>query len=326
MTKIVWTVLLVLAASLPSTALSQQYFGRFLDSLRGEFNIDARPRPTFRLEADFRFEDPDGLRWLTPAGTEVDGASIPQFFWTFIGGPFEGRYINASVIHDHYCRTRERDARDTHRNFYFGMRASGVERWKAEFLYWAVSTFGPNWKLQPRVSFSHTCVETPGGGASCTTTPTVAMALVDSPTVDLSDPDVLAFALSKATAVAKTLRTTGGRILDVSSEGPVLASAENIQASSDAYRTVFASKDFYASTAKLGLMANVQPGINLAAVQPWPGNEIPQFAEAGVLTPATLHALHTEQPFTVDERSKGLVRDRVDIDAAGGVLIFEVPE
>lgn len=109
-----WTSLVLFAGSLmPPAAMAQEYFGKFLDTLHGVFDTQTKPRPTFKLEGDFRFDDPNGMQWITPAGTEVDGASIPQFFWSFIGGPFEGSYINASVIHDHYCRTRSRTAHDT---------------------------------------------------------------------------------------------------------------------------------------------------------------------------------------------------------------------
>lgn len=61
-----------------------------------------------------------------------------------------GRYIHASIIHDKYCDTRERTAHDTHRNFYYGMRASGVSPSKAKLMYWAVRTFGPSWTIEVR--------------------------------------------------------------------------------------------------------------------------------------------------------------------------------
>lgn len=301
---------------IPSAATAQEYFGRFLDTVRGVFNIQAKPRPTFRLESDFRFDDPNGLLWVTPAHTEVDGASIPQFFWSFIGGPFEGEYINASVIHDHYCRTKTRMAHDTHRNFYYGMRAAGVERWKAEFMYWAVSTFGPDWKLQPRITLSYVCSTAPDGKVSCATHPKLETSLVVTPAADLSDPEVLALALSKATAVARTLRTTDGKVLDISPTGqPILATVENVQSSGAEYRAVFEKKDFYSSPAKLGILASVESGSRLSALQPWEGNQLPKPSETWVLTPRTTAALDVEKPFKVDNRSKGLVANRVSLDA-----------
>ena len=77
--------------------VQQEHFGSFLDRLKGAFDPERQPRPVFRLENDFRFQDPNGLLWLAPAGIEVDGASIPQFLWSVIGGPFEGPYISAQL-------------------------------------------------------------------------------------------------------------------------------------------------------------------------------------------------------------------------------------
>lgn len=152
------TALLVVGlAFLPLHALAQEHFGEFLDKLKGIFLVETKPRPAFKLDGAFRFMDPNGLLWTVPSETQVDGASIPQLFWSLIGGPFEGPYINASVIHDYYCEKKERTAHDTHRNFYYGMRASGVSEWKAILMHWAVSTFGPSWRLERRVAIQHNC-------------------------------------------------------------------------------------------------------------------------------------------------------------------------
>src|SRR3954467_9592619 len=97
------------------------------------------------LLADYVYHRNDGSHWLAPKGTKVDGASIPRIFWTLIGGPFEGKYRNASVIHDRYCDTKERPWRDTHRMFYEGMRCNGVGAAKAKIMYYAVYRFGQRW-------------------------------------------------------------------------------------------------------------------------------------------------------------------------------------
>jgi hypothetical protein len=80
-----------------------------------------------------------------PRGTSVDGASIPQVFWSLIGGPFEGRYRNASVVHDYYCQVRNRRWQDVHQAFYEAMLASGVDGARAMVMYKAVENFGPRW-------------------------------------------------------------------------------------------------------------------------------------------------------------------------------------
>lgn len=318
------SIFVITLATTPS-ANAQEYFGAFIDKLRGTFNIEAKPRPTFRLEVEFRFNDPNGLQWVAPPETEVDGASIPQPFWSFIGGPFEGEYINASVIHDHYCRTKTRTAHDTHRNFYYGMRASNVPEWKAQFMYWAVSTFGPDWKLQPRVTVSQTCSSAVGDTPICTTVPTIAIELVTSPPVDLSDPEVLAAALSKATAVARTLRTSDGKVLDVNTNGQVLATVENVQANSAAYRQVFAGREFASSPAKLGVLVQASSS-TLSDIQPWAGNRIPKLVKTPVLTQQTARVLDDNAPFKLDPRSKGLLQDRVDIRNFEATIRLKAPE
>ncbi len=52
------------------------------------------------LLSELRYIDPDGVVWIAPAGSVVDGASIPRVLWSFMGGPFDGKYRNASVLHD----------------------------------------------------------------------------------------------------------------------------------------------------------------------------------------------------------------------------------
>jgi hypothetical protein len=303
---------LAFALSLAWPCAAQEYFGDFLDRLKGAFDAQRQPRPVFKLEGQFRFRDPNGLLWSTPAGAEVDGASIPQAFWSFIGGPFEGAYINASVIHDHYCVTKERTAHDTHRNFYYGMRASGVPDWKAKLMHWAVSTFGPSWKLERRIVLIQRCTKTGAAEITCSTEPKEEPTLVTVPPPDLSDPEVLAVAISKANAIARTLLTTQGKVLDVTAAGQVAATVENIQTNSAVYRSVFASKDYASSAAKLGVLSQ-SAGRSPGEVAPWSGNRVPTFGEAVVLTPNTERKVDQAVPYKLEPRSKDLIRNRIDM-------------
>lgn len=91
------------------------------------------------------YRQQSGVDWPVPAGALTDGASISRLFWTLIGGPFEGRYRNAAIVHDRYCVTRGRPWRDVHRMFYEAMRCGGVTAAKAKLLYYAVFRFGPRW-------------------------------------------------------------------------------------------------------------------------------------------------------------------------------------
>ena len=65
-----------------------------------KWNPDGR---TMTLLTELRYTDPHGEVWVAPIGSVVDGASIPRYLWSVMGGPFEGRYRNASVLHDVRC-------------------------------------------------------------------------------------------------------------------------------------------------------------------------------------------------------------------------------
>ena len=99
-----------------------------------------------RLLNDYGYVDKNGLAWWVPQGTVVDGASIPQIFWSIIGGPWDGPYRNASVIHDWYCSTRSHPWQDVHRMFYEAMLANCTSRLKAVAMYAAVWARGPRWR------------------------------------------------------------------------------------------------------------------------------------------------------------------------------------
>lgn len=98
------------------------------------------------LQNDLVFIDPAGTRWAAPKGAQVDGASIPRGFWSVIGGPFEGKYRDASIIHDWFCDQRTRTWQATHRVFYDGMITRGVDPVKAKLMYYAVWWGGPRWE------------------------------------------------------------------------------------------------------------------------------------------------------------------------------------
>lgn len=100
---------------------------------------------SMRVLKPFAFIDKSTVRWSVPSGTETDGASIPKQFWTIMGGPFEGSYRDAAVVHDRYCDTRTRRWEDTHAMFYDAMLASGVGSTRAWLMYKAVERFGPRW-------------------------------------------------------------------------------------------------------------------------------------------------------------------------------------
>lgn len=132
------TFLAVVSSSAPAAEPVENCGG----AVRAEWSKDGR---TMTLLEDFVYVDPAGVEWKAPKGSQVNGASIPQFLWSVMGGPYEGKYRNASVVHDVECDVKKRDWLSVHRMFYGAMTCSGVEELQAKVMYWAVYQCGPRW-------------------------------------------------------------------------------------------------------------------------------------------------------------------------------------
>lgn len=118
-------------------------YGRFVGMpVRVEFGDDGR---SAHLLEQLSYVAADGREWTAPKGAWLDGASIPRAFWSVIGGPFEGLYREASIIHDHYCVARSEPWQDVHRMFWQAMLCRAVPAFKARIMYYAVYRFGPRW-------------------------------------------------------------------------------------------------------------------------------------------------------------------------------------
>ena len=114
----------------------------------------------FALEHDFRYLDSKGVPWLAPTDLLTDGATIPPIFWSVIGGPWDGLYREAAVVHDAYCCAQTCPWDQVHRMFYEAMRCSGVGWVQAGTMFFAVWLGGPRWKkLNP--SMPDCCKEAP---------------------------------------------------------------------------------------------------------------------------------------------------------------------
>lgn len=104
------------------------------------------------LVEEFYFIDSNGFKWVTPAGSCLNGATIPRALWSSIGSPFTGRYRRASVVHDYavgeLCNPDvEYDARTkADRMFYEACRFDGCSKIFAGILYVGVR-FG-TWSAQ----------------------------------------------------------------------------------------------------------------------------------------------------------------------------------
>jgi hypothetical protein len=119
-------------------------WGYYTGAPETRWNSDGRSMTLLR---ELRYIDPQGTVWIAPAGAVVDGASIPRSLWSFMGGPFEGKYRNASVLHDVAYSMQNRPPAECDRMFYNAMRCSGVSAVEAKTMYYALLRFGNHWKF-----------------------------------------------------------------------------------------------------------------------------------------------------------------------------------
>lgn len=109
---------------------------------------------SMQLKRPFGYVAKNQCEWNVPMDTIVDGASIPRVLWSLIGGPFEGPYRNASIIHDYHCVIRTQPWADVHRMFHDAMLCSGVPTLKARIMFYAVYRFGPRWVNVPSIQWA----------------------------------------------------------------------------------------------------------------------------------------------------------------------------
>ena len=139
-------ILLIAAAAIAVSAPAahaETYFGKFIGKFVAEFDEEGGGRKVTLMEP-YGFIDPYGKEWNVPTGYKTDGASVPAALWALYP-PFTGNYRSAAVIHDYYCDNKDRSWQDTHKVFYFAMRAAHVDETTAKVMYSAVYLFGPRW-------------------------------------------------------------------------------------------------------------------------------------------------------------------------------------
>lgn len=119
-------------------------WGYYSGPIETRWDPDGR---SMTLLNELRYTDPKGVVWVAPAGSVIDGASIPRALWSFMGGPFEGKYRNASVLHDVAYDQKSHPPKVVDRMFYDAMRCSGVGAVEAKTMYYALLRFGRHWKF-----------------------------------------------------------------------------------------------------------------------------------------------------------------------------------
>lgn len=156
----------------PRTAMTSSHeWGEFPYSAKVEMLDDGR---TLKLLEDFVYIDPRKKPWVAPKGTIVDGASIPKPFWTIVGGPLEGEYRKASIVHDEGCVRKTESWENVHLMFYEACRCAGLPEKKAKLMYAAVYHFGPRWETKT-VSEVKQIIGADGKPKTVTTSKDIAM-------------------------------------------------------------------------------------------------------------------------------------------------------
>ena len=101
----------VVATGYPVTAQAQGFYPNAKPYLRWEGN------GTATLLRKFAYRDRSGRWWRAPAGITTDGASIPQWAQSFVGGSWDTNAVNPAIIHDWFCVATVRPWADMHRMF-----------------------------------------------------------------------------------------------------------------------------------------------------------------------------------------------------------------
>lgn len=92
------------------------------------------------LMEDWYIDNVVGFRFVVPAGTRTDGASIPRFLWRLCGHPLMAPRVYAALLHDWlYSGESPSTATQAHdRNYYDGAWPSDLTRKEADRCYYAL--------------------------------------------------------------------------------------------------------------------------------------------------------------------------------------------
>lgn len=110
-------------------------WGKFQGSVEALWLMHDGADRDMRVLKGVVYETPNKKRWEAPAGSVVNGASIPRLLWSVIGSPYVGDYRRASVVHDVACETPKVPRKAADRMFYYACRADGCGWLQAKVLY-----------------------------------------------------------------------------------------------------------------------------------------------------------------------------------------------
>ena len=192
---------------------------------------------------------------------KLDGSTIPRFFWTFIGSPMTGRDMNASVIHDHYCRIQTRTEHDTHRNYLYGMLAENTNPQRARLMYWAVDVGGPNWELDEKTALAGECrIFDKSGNPVC-----AKIATAESQTTKASyemkydtwSPQKQELFRLKYSALVKSVISSEGKSLDWINGNEIGTDLESVFENTEYYKDIFSKNIDEIEVKDLGLLTTL---------------------------------------------------------------------
>jgi hypothetical protein len=110
--------------------------GSFTGTPKTEWLVNASGEDRdMRMLEDFTFTDPSGRVWPAPAGSIINGASIPRALWAVVGSPYTDDYRRASIVHDVACNSPGVDRKDADVMFFHACRAGGCSAEQARVLY-----------------------------------------------------------------------------------------------------------------------------------------------------------------------------------------------
>jgi hypothetical protein len=109
--------------------------GEFSGNPRTEWLSGQGNDRDMRMLEPFWYIDPNGRRWDAPAGTVVNGASIPRTLWSSVGSPYTGDYRRAALVHDAAVGKEGVLRAEADTMFYFACLCGGCPVLQAKLLY-----------------------------------------------------------------------------------------------------------------------------------------------------------------------------------------------
>ncbi len=118
----------------------------FPNPLKGQY----LKKGVWKLTRPFKYNNPP-IKIVVPARFESDGASIPRFAYSIIGGRWTGKYVRGAIIHDWLYFSQSYSRKEADKIFLEAMKVLGVSLWKRRIMFLMVSTFaGFIWKMHKR--------------------------------------------------------------------------------------------------------------------------------------------------------------------------------